>query len=76
MYRQCHLPTVHCMKRFNLFYIKDQTDESGTTLCEYGLLAALTVGSIIGGINATGTSWGDFYIAWVGAVAAAIAATG
>lgn len=55
-----------------LHYTAFITDEHAVTAIEYGLLAALIAVAAIVGITATGTSLGDLYIQWTGAVAAAL----
>lgn len=47
-------------------------DERGVTAIEYGLLAALIVVAIIGGVSATGVSLTDIYTFWSTAVLAAL----
>lgn len=47
-------------------------DESGATAIEYGLLMALIVVAIIGGVSATGTSVTHIYDTWTAAVMAVI----
>jgi pilus assembly protein Flp/PilA len=48
------------------------TDEDAVTAIEYGLLAALIVVVIIGGISATGGAVNEVYERWTSAVIDAI----
>jgi pilus assembly protein Flp/PilA len=50
------------------------TDQSGATAMEYGLIAALIVLVIVGGMTSTGTSVGDMYRAALGFISGALAA--
>ena len=45
---------------------------SGATAIEYGLIAALMVLVVVGGMTATGTSIGDIYNVTLGLVVAAL----
>ncbi len=56
------------MSIFNRFI----RDESGATAIEYGLIAALIVLCILGGMSATGVSLGDLYRAALERVVAAL----
>ena len=48
-------------------------DNSGATAMEYGLIAALIVLVIVGGMTSTGTSVGDLYQAALGFISGALA---
>jgi pilus assembly protein Flp/PilA len=48
-------------------------DKSAATAIEYGLIAALIVLVVVGGMGATGTSVGDLYQAALGYISVALA---
>ena len=50
------------------------TDQRGAAAMEYGLIAALIVLVIVGGMTSTGTSVGDLYQAALGFISGALAA--
>lgn len=60
------------MNTSTLSFTKWLVDESGVTAIEYGLLAALIAVTIIGAVNATGTSLLVIYDYWSSTVIAAL----
>ena len=65
MTREQHPTNVPFMRRF-------LADEEGVTAIEYGLLAALIAVASIVALQATGASVSAMYVAWTGAVVAAL----
>lgn len=72
MRKQRSTPKVGAMNTRTQSFTQEVSDESGVTAIEYGLLAALIAATLVGAVNATGTSLLALYAYWSAAVVAAL----